>query len=91
MRSQIYFDASYLLSHSGVRAGLFILMHSSRHHTVGFYAMGEFQDAEGLWETIKEEQGNNKWRSDLEEKYEDREGNVFDRKTFTELQMQGLI
>lgn len=52
---------------------------------------GWFQDAEGLWEKIKEKQGTNKWRPEVEEEYEDAEGNVFDRKTFTELQRQGLI
>ena len=49
------------------------------------------QDAEGLWEKSKEKQGSNKWRPEVEEEYEDTEGNEFDGKTITELQRQGLI
>lgn len=49
------------------------------------------QEAQQLWERIKEKQGVNKWRPDLEEEYEDREGNIYNKKTYTDLQRQGLI
>lgn len=49
------------------------------------------QDAKELWERIQERQGLNKWRPDLEEEYEDKEGNIYNKKTFTDLQRQGLI
>ncbi|KAJ8435174.1 hypothetical protein Cgig2_028360 [Carnegiea gigantea] len=49
------------------------------------------EDAKRLWERIQERQGLNKWRPDLEEEYEDQEGNIYNKKTFTDLQRQGLI
>ena len=49
------------------------------------------QDAKTLWERIQERQGVNKWRPDLEEEYEDLEGNVYNKKTYSDLQRQGLI
>ena len=49
------------------------------------------QEAEVLWEKIKARQGLNKWRPDLEEEYEDQEGNIYNKKTYTDLQRQGLI
>lgn len=50
-----------------------------------------FQEAKELWEKIQERQGVNKWRPDLEEEYEDREGNIYNKKTYSDLQRQGLI
>ena len=49
------------------------------------------QDAKALWEKIQERQGVNKWRPDLEEEYEDLDGNVYNKKTYSDLQRQGLI
>lgn len=49
------------------------------------------QEAKQLWERIQERQGLNKWRPDLEEEYEDQEGNIYNKKTYTDLQRQGLI
>jgi splicing factor 3A subunit 3 len=49
------------------------------------------QEAKGLWEKIQARQGLNKWRPDLEEEYEDQEGNIYNKKTYTDLQRQGLI
>ena len=40
-----------------------------------------FQEAKGLWEKIQARQGLNKWRPDLEEEYEDQEGNIYNKKT----------
>ena len=42
-------------------------------------------------EKIQARQGLNKWRPDLEEEYEDQEGNIYNKKTYTDLQRQGLI
>lgn len=50
-----------------------------------------FQEAKELWEKIQQRQGLNKWRPDLEEEYEDQEGNIYNKKTYTDLQRQGLI
>lgn len=49
------------------------------------------QEAKELWEGIQEKQGVNKWRPELEEEYEDKEGNIYNKKTYTDLQRQGLI
>ncbi|KAK6925991.1 Splicing factor SF3a60 /Prp9 subunit, C-terminal [Dillenia turbinata] len=48
-------------------------------------------EAKELWERIQERQGLNKWRPDLEEEFEDKEGNIYNKKTYTDLQRQGLI
>ena len=50
-----------------------------------------FQEAKELWKKIQERQGVNKWRPELEEEYEDREGNIYNKKTYSDLQRQGLI
>lgn len=49
------------------------------------------QDAKNLWEKIQKRQGLHKWRPDLEEEYEDQEGNIYNKKTYADLQRQGLI
>ncbi|KAL0842702.1 hypothetical protein Bca101_015947 [Brassica carinata] len=50
-----------------------------------------FQEATELWKRIQERQGVNKWRPEVEEEYEDGEGNVYNKKTYSDLQRQGLI
>jgi len=56
-----------------------------------YFIFDFFQEAQELWKGIQERQGVNKWRPDLEEEYEDKEGNIYNRKTYTDLQRQGLI
>ncbi|KAI7743339.1 hypothetical protein M8C21_032524 [Ambrosia artemisiifolia] len=60
-------------------------------NTKNFNEITSIEEAQQLWERIKEKQGVNKWRPDLEEEYEDREGNIYNKKTYTDLQRQGLI
>lgn len=60
-------------------------------NTKNFNEITSIEDAKKLWERIQSRQGLNKWRPDLEEEYEDREGNIYNKKTFTDLQRQGLI
>ncbi|KAJ7546379.1 hypothetical protein O6H91_08G037900 [Diphasiastrum complanatum] len=60
-------------------------------NTKNFHEITSIKDAKALWERIQERQGVNKWRPDLEEEYEDKEGNVYNKKTYTDLQRQGLI
>jgi splicing factor 3A subunit 3 len=50
-----------------------------------------YQEAKVLWEKIQARQGVIKWRPELEEEYEDGEGNIYNKKTYTDLQRQGLI
>ncbi|KAG0461244.1 hypothetical protein HPP92_021180 [Vanilla planifolia] len=60
-------------------------------NTKNFNEITSIQEAKELWEKIQEKQGLNKWRPDLEEEYEDKEGNIYNKKTYTDLQRQGLI
>ncbi|XP_078429865.1 splicing factor-like protein [Wolffia australiana] len=60
-------------------------------NTKNFNEITSIEEAKVLWERIQERQGLNKWRPDLEEEYEDREGNIYNKKTYTDLQRQGLI
>jgi len=60
-------------------------------NTKNFHEITSIKDAKTLWERIQERQGVNKWRPDLEEEYEDLEGNVYNKKTYSDLQRQGLI
>ncbi|MBA0770568.1 hypothetical protein Gotri_019187 [Gossypium trilobum] len=60
-------------------------------NTKNFNEITNIQEAQELWEKIRERQGVNKWRPDLEEEYEDKEGNIYNKKTYTDLQRQGLI
>jgi len=60
-------------------------------NTKNFNEITSIKEAKFLWERIQERQGLNKWRPDLEEEYEDQEGNIYNKKTYTDLQRQGLI
>ncbi|EPS66442.1 hypothetical protein M569_08333 [Genlisea aurea] len=60
-------------------------------NTKNFNEVTSIEEAKQLWEKIQEKQGVNKWRPDLEEEYEDQEGNIYNKKTYTDLQRQGLI
>ncbi|KNA09357.1 hypothetical protein SOVF_154360 [Spinacia oleracea] len=60
-------------------------------NTKNFNEITSIQDAKNLWEKIQKRQGLHKWRPDLEEEYEDQEGNIYNKKTYADLQRQGLI
>ncbi|XP_047322891.1 splicing factor SF3a60 homolog [Impatiens glandulifera] len=60
-------------------------------NTKNFNEITSIEEARHLWEKIQEKQGVDKWRPDLEEEYEDREGNIYNKKTYADLQRQGLI
>jgi len=49
------------------------------------------QDAQELWEKIRERQGMTRFKPEVEEEYEDREGNVYDKRTYHDLKRQGLV
>ena len=40
---------------------------------------------------MREKQGGEKFKPEVEEEYEDREGNVYDKRTYNDLKKQGLI
>ena len=56
-----------------------------------FNEITSIEEARQLWDIIKEKQAVNKWRPELEEEYEDEEGNIYNKKTYTDLLRQGLI
>ncbi|CAI5527709.1 unnamed protein product [Closterium sp. Naga37s-1] len=60
-------------------------------NTKAFHEVTVIKDALALWERMREKQGGSKWRPEVEEECEDREGNVYDRKTFQDLRRQGII
>ncbi|XP_013614275.1 PREDICTED: splicing factor 3A subunit 3 [Brassica oleracea var. oleracea] len=60
-------------------------------NTKNFNEITSIEEAKELWKKIQERQGVNKWRPELEEEYEDREGNIYNKKTYSDLQRQGLI
>ncbi|KAK1358527.1 Splicing factor 3A subunit 3 [Heracleum sosnowskyi] len=60
-------------------------------NTKNFNEITSIEEAKELWDRIQERRGVNKWRPDLEEEYEDQEGNIYNKKTYTDLQRQGLI
>ncbi|CAH8384498.1 unnamed protein product [Eruca vesicaria subsp. sativa] len=60
-------------------------------NTKNFNEITSIEEAKALWKKIQERQGVNKWRPELEEEYEDREGNIYNKKTYSDLQRQGLI
>ncbi|KAJ4705844.1 splicing factor 3A subunit 3-like [Melia azedarach] len=60
-------------------------------NTKNFNEITSIEEAKELWKKIQERQGGIKWRPDLEEEYEDKEGNIYNKKTYTDLQRQGLI
>ncbi|TVU35501.1 hypothetical protein EJB05_17394 [Eragrostis curvula] len=60
-------------------------------NTKNFNEITSIEEAKALWEKIQARQGVIKWRPELEEEYEDQEGNIYNKKTYTDLQRQGLI
>ena len=56
-----------------------------------FWHVTRMDEVRELWEKMKKEERKTTWREDEDEEMEDAEGNVFNKKTFLELQRQGLI
>lgn len=60
-------------------------------NTKHFAHITKMADATALFEKLKKEGVGAGWRAEDEEEYEDSEGNVFNKRTYLELQRQGLI
>ncbi|XP_026411067.1 splicing factor SF3a60 homolog [Papaver somniferum] len=60
-------------------------------NTKSFREVTSIQEAKALWEKIQARQKEKKWLPDLEEEYEDREGNIYNKKVYNELRRQELI
>eukprot|EP01026_Neomeris_dumetosa_P065367 TRINITY_DN6271_c0_g1_i3.p1 TRINITY_DN6271_c0_g1~~TRINITY_DN6271_c0_g1_i3.p1 ORF type:complete len:512 (-),score=69.91 TRINITY_DN6271_c0_g1_i3:269-1774(-) len=55
-----------------------------------FYEITKIEDALALWESIRERETGH-WKQEVDEEYEDRDGNVYNKKTYDDLRSQGLI
>ena len=56
-----------------------------------FHGITLIEDAYTLWAKMKAERGVADWNPELDEEFEDRQGNVMNRKTYTDLARQGLL
>ncbi|KAL1922658.1 uncharacterized protein VTP21DRAFT_10197 [Calcarisporiella thermophila] len=56
-----------------------------------FHDITSIDDAYALWEKLKSSGKTNDFQDELEEEYEDSEGNVFNKKTYEDLKRQGLL
>lgn len=60
-------------------------------NTKHFQDITSIADAQALWRTMQQVDKQRTWRAQDDEEFEDEEGNVFARKTFLDLQRQGLL
>ncbi|MCL7046318.1 hypothetical protein MKW94_017841 [Papaver nudicaule] len=60
-------------------------------NTKNFNEITSIEEAKAVWKKIQARQGGSKWRPDVEEEYEDREGNIYSKKTYNDLKRQRLI
>jgi len=60
-------------------------------NTRHFQDIVKINDAIVLWNKLRKDKWEEAWKGELEEEYEDKEGNVFNKKTFDDLKRQGLL
>lgn len=60
-------------------------------NTAHFANVTQIEDAMALWEKLKTQKQAERWQPEQEEEFEDSLGNVVNRKTFEDLQRQGLL
>jgi splicing factor 3A subunit 3 len=60
-------------------------------NTAHFANITKIQDAMDLWRKMCTEKDSLKWDPDMDEQFEDSKGNVLTRRTFEDLQRQGLL
>jgi splicing factor 3A subunit 3 len=60
---------------------------NSRH----FHDITKINDALSLWSKIKKDNTFGQWKPEAEEEFEDKDGNVFNKKTYEDLKRQGLL
>jgi len=60
-------------------------------NTRHFNEITQIKDALDLYKKIRNDQNKIAWKPDTEEEFEDHEGNVYNKKTFEDLQRQGII
>lgn len=52
--------------------------------------MTRIEDAKALWESVQKRESTS-FTQDQDEEFEDKDGNVYKRKTYLDLQRQGLL
>jgi len=60
-------------------------------NTKEFHGITLIEDAYTLWAKLKAERGQSDWNPELDEEFEDGQGNVMNRKTYADLARQGLL
>ena len=60
-------------------------------NTKHFQGITLIEDAYTLWAKLKAEKGTSSWDAELDEEFEDKQGNVMNRKTYADLARQGLL
>nr|CAB3266000.1 splicing factor 3A subunit 3 [Phallusia mammillata] len=60
-------------------------------NTAHFANVTQIEDALALWTKIKQTKNSERWNPEHEEEFEDSAGNVVTKKTFDDLQRQGLL
>jgi len=56
-----------------------------------FHDITKINDALQLWEKIKYDNAHSDWKAEADEEFEDKEGNVFNKKTYEDLKRQNLL
>ena len=70
--------------------------HVNAMHALGipsskaFFEVTKVEEALALWQNLKNRSSGN-WNADTQEEFEDDEGNVYNKKTYLDLQRQGLV
>lgn len=60
-------------------------------NTKHFQDITSIEDAQALWRSMQQQDKAKSWHAQDDEEFEDEDGNVFARKTFLDLQRQGLL
>lgn len=60
-------------------------------NTKHFHDITLIEDARALYAKMTKEVSRDTWKADMDEEFEDSEGNVFDKKTYEDLAKQGLL
>lgn len=60
-------------------------------NTIHFKDVTTITDALALHEKLMRESQESQFRPDLEEEFEDNEGNILNKRTYTDMKKQGLI
>eukprot|EP00899_Mesostigma_viride_P026672 jgi/Mesvir1/718/Mv17326-RA.2 len=56
-----------------------------------FHEVTVIADALELWEQVKARNEGGQWKPEVDEEFEDADGNVYDKKTYSYLQKEGLV